>query len=344
MNIRLHLLWLAACAGTWFAARFVYVSGDAEAGKEPAVSSRLRASHSAKPTEVAPGGSPKPKVTGKDTSSSSLPGDFEFPAEWDACECVRESLGELNQFRRMQMFQRAMQRLTPETAAKMQSVFSEYDKKGRWFIAEYGFFFRRWAEIDGKAAIEFVVNRGGNDSVGWNDYVRHTLTGWALNDPEGAVKWINDTPAESDWVARASVQGVIDALTEKDPARAISFTLLQAEDHNRDSYFSALTENLVYGPGLGRAEEWLGQIPETEAMRGSKQRVFAQIIDRHLRGGADGGAALVAKNANAPWVDAGTVTRVARDLSSDQAKFTAWLQALPPGPTRDQAASQAKKP
>ncbi len=125
---------------------------------------------------------------GRGRVSSSLDADFDFPHDWDAKQCAREALKELNEFRRMQLFQRAIQRLTPETAATMQEVFSE----------------------------------------------------------------------------------------------------------------------------------------------GTKQQVFAQIIDRSLRGGTEHAAALITRHATEPWLDASAVQRVARALQKEPDQFEAWRQTLPP--------------
>lgn len=335
-----HAIWLLACVGTWFAAR--HSGGDSE-GKRVAVIPGGSGNATGRKPETAPASSQT--VAAKDGAvSSSLDKDFDFPAEWDACECVREALGELNEFRRMQKFQRAMQRLTPETAARMQSVFSENDLKGRWYIGEYAFFLRRWGEIDGRAAMAFSVNRGGGDPNGWYNLMRQTLTGWAVNDPDGAVKWMNDSTDIPDWIQRASMQGVVDALTEKSPDQAISFALSQAEDPARDSLWSTLTEGLIYGPGLAKAEAWLAQIPNAPALENARQRVFSQIVDRHLRGGADGAAALIAKHAAEPWVDTNSVGRVARSMQSDPQKLSAWIATLPEGRVRDAASAHQTNP
>jgi hypothetical protein len=328
-----HFLWLGVCVVTWFVARGVYQQDEA-GGKRARV-----------------GSTPAPRVEkrnaepGKDGAvvvSSSLATDFDFPAEWDAKQCVRKALGELNEYRRMQMFQRAMQRLTKESAATMQEVFSEYDKSGRWFIGEYGFFLRRWGEIDGKAAADFVVHRGGSDQAGWTGYVKRTLAGWVANDPDGAVNWINTKENLSDWVVSSSIHGVIEGLTEQNPERAMAFALSQAGERGRNSYFSTLTESLIYGPGMARAEEWLEKIPAEGELADAKRRVFAQIVDRQVRGGADAAAALALKYADQPWVDAGSVQRIAKGLSSDSAKYDAWFKALPAGPVRDGVAATVR--
>ena len=329
-----HFIWLGVCVVTWFVARSVYWAGE----RTPGVTDLKMRQAQAPPGEK---GKTEPQKNGAGApgASSSLAADFDFPAEWDAKQCVKQALGELNEYRRMQMFQRAMQRLTKESAATMQEVFNEFGNKGCWYIPEYGFFLRRWGEVDGKAAADFVINRAGRDSGGWTGYVKRTLTGWVRNDPDGAVKWINTKENLHEWVVDSSVQGIIAGLAEQDPGRAITFALSQAGESGRNGYFSTLTESLIYGPGIQQAEEWLAKIPAEGSLADAKRRVFAQIVDGHLRGGPDAAAALTLKYADQPWVDPGSVQRIAKGLSKDSAKFDAWFNALPPGKVRDVAAA-----
>lgn len=264
--------------------------------------------------------------------SSSIDPSFDFPAEWDALRCARESLNELNEYRRMQMFQRAMQRLTPETAARMQQeVFSECDKQGKWFIGEYQFFLRRWAEIDGRSAIEFASNRGRYDPNGWNGFIRQTLSGWAANDPEAAVSWINEKEDLDAWIVNAATRGVVDGLAERDPDRAVGFVLAQIDNPESEKLFRDLTENLIYGPGMARAEQWLTQIPEDPKFLDAKQVVFRHIIDRQMRGGVDEAAAFISRHASEPWVDQNSIIGVALEMSREPEKFERWKVSLPEG-------------
>ncbi len=337
---RSHFVWLGVCVLTWFAERSVYLpDAPAAGGKTP------KAGLVAKSPAPGPGGTAS--GAGADTPgtamSSSLAADFDFPADWEAKQCVKEALGELNEYRRMQMFQRAMQRLTRESAATIQEVFSGYDKTGRWFPAEYGFFLRRWGEIDGETAANFALNRGSGDQQGWTGLLQRTLAGWAVNDPEGAVKWLNNKEGVNEWVMNASINGMIEGLVEKDPARAVAFALSQADENGRTSFFSTLTDSLIYGPGIQRAEEWMNRIPAEGDMAESKRRVFSQIVDRQLRGGPDEAAELALRYAGEPWIDNASVQRIARHLGrKDPEKLQTWLNALPEGPLRESAAGAWK--
>jgi hypothetical protein len=336
-----HLIWLLVCVGVWFLARHGMIPSGDHTGSEPNGGSRVPSHRQAPAQGEQAAVDPGDKAAASGVVSSVLPASFDFPAGWDACECVRSALGETNEFRRMQKFQRAMQRLTPETAARMQQVFSENDVKGRWFVPEYSFFLRSWGEIDGRTAMEFAVKRGGGDSYGWGDLMRQTLTGWATNDAAGAVGWLNDTPSIPDWIQNSSLDGITEALVEKNPDDAMKFALNQADDQTRDRLWGTLTEKLVYGPGLEKAESWLNSIPDDAALTGSKRKVLQQIVDRSLRGGPDAAAALVSKNATAAWMDTGTVQRVTRHLMRDEpAKADAFISGLPSGPMREAAEAQ----
>ena len=271
---------------------------------------------------------------------SLLDRSFSFPAEWDALECVRAALSETNEYLRLQLFHRALERQTPETAARMQEVFDGYDKQGRWFTNEYTFFLRSWGELDGKAAAEFAAKRGGGDPGGWSDLIRKTVSGWASTDPEGVVKWVNESEQVDNWIVDSSIRGIVDGMTGRNPDQAVAFVLAQAAEDQGDTGFSTLTEKLVYGPGLKRAEQWLEQIPAAQPE--AKAKVLSQLVDYHLRGGPDGAAALLGKVAPETWVPPQSVTRVALSLLSEGGeKYGDWLQGLPAGPVRDIAVQAA---
>lgn len=99
----------------------------------------------------------------------------------------------------------------------------------------------RWAELDPKAAAEFMVNN--KKFGGWFDFDGVLLWSiWGTKDPNGAVafaKGIKDASAR-----QAGLRVIVDSQARMDPDNAIAFAKIHAPELLKDgSLSSALNEN-----------------------------------------------------------------------------------------------------
>ncbi len=241
-------------------------------------------------------------------------------------ERVKDAFAEPKEFKRLQLFWRALSKLRPEDAQGIQDLFDEGDRLGRHYPAEYQYFAQRWGEVDGAAAVAHGVeawqHRGGMDGM-----LSRMADGWASQNPQQAVEWLNTHPKEQQWMQDAVMEGLVNGLADKDLELARRFVEDRWDDPKADHYFSQLADKYIYNKSLAEAETWFDSLDGAK-LGNSKARLLDHLTDRFLRGGPDQAAAFLDRHPDQITLD--SVMRIGSELSqTDPAKAKSRFETLP---------------
>ncbi|HWB04961.1 MAG TPA: hypothetical protein VG796_18170 [Verrucomicrobiales bacterium] len=243
-------------------------------------------------------------------------------------ERVRMALTEPNPFRRMQLFYRALTSLTPEQAKEIAKIFQESERQGLSFASEFAFFTRRWGEVDGAAAMAFAEKRRtGKSNMG--EAVTLIAGGWASQQPQQAVDWLNAHLDADPLMLDAATVGLVDGLAEKDMDLARRFVEERLDDPHSEKYLTQLTDKFIHSEGMEKAEAWFDSLPAGK-LGLAKTNMLTQLTERHLRAGPEQAAAFVSRYAQEPWFGQVAAIKVAQEYyRTDPVKADAWIDTMP---------------
>ena len=266
------------------------------------------------------------------TKASMLSSAVPFPEPGEEAQPfkarVRNAFNERNEFRRLQLFHRALAAMKPAEAMEEQAIFNEHDRQGRYFIPEYAYFTRRWGEVDGPAAMAFAVKEWEKKDF-MSGIIAQMMGGWATQQPLAATGWINQNENVPDWLRTTAISGLTEGLAKVDPEQARQLVESRLDDPGIDKYLSVLADEFIYASGLERADAWFGELPPALSTD-SKRRLGNLLVDRHLRAGPQSAAAYVSQHMQEPWFDQSSAMNVARQfLKDDAAGARQWANTMP---------------
>jgi ABC-type nitrate/sulfonate/bicarbonate transport system substrate-binding protein len=195
-------------------------------------------------------------------------------------------------------------------------------------MPEVAYFTRRWGEVDGAAAMAFAEKMWpGKSNMG--EVVTHMAGGWASQQPQQAVDWINAHPNAESWMQDCVMVGLVDGLAEKDIELARRFVEDRLDDPHSEKYLAQLTDKYVYSFGMDKAEAWFDSL-SYEKLGLAKTRMMVQLADRHLRAGPEQAAAFLSRYVEQPWFGQVAAIQVAREYyRTDPVKAEAWVNTMP---------------
>jgi hypothetical protein len=279
-------------------------------------------------TTKAVSGSGSRSAVADSTSVSVAPPATADEESRSPAERVRAALEEPNQFRRMQLFYRALANLTPEQAKEVLAAFQESDRQGRSFVPEYAFFIRRWGEVDGAAAMAFAEKRWRSKN-NMSDVVTHMAGGWASQQPQQAVDWLNAHLNADPLMLDAVTVGLVNGLAEKDMDLARRFVEDRLDDPHSEKYLAQLTDKFIYSEGMEKAEAWFDSLPAGK-LGLAKTNMLTQLTERHLSAGPEQAAAFLSRYAQEPWFGQVAAIKVAQEYYRvDPEKAEAWIATMP---------------
>ncbi|MES2709451.1 MAG: hypothetical protein V4726_22825 [Verrucomicrobiota bacterium] len=319
------LLAAAACGLSFFAGRLGRADGErVDSEKHPANAHRGQAAGA--PPAAGKASSGKPAAAPGATYASLLGPPTPEEEAKGPVERVRDAFAEPNEFRRLQLFWRALTDLKPEDAQGIQDLFDEGDRLGRHYPAEYQYFAQRWGEVDGAAAVTHGVqawqHRGGMEGM-----LSRMADGWANQNPQQAVDWINTHDREQPWMREAVMSGLVNGLADRDLELARRFVEDQADSPQARQYFTQLADKYIYSKSLADAERWFDSL-DTAKFSAPKGALMDHLTDRFLRGGPEQAAAFLDRHPD--QVDVDSAMSIGYELNrKDPAKARIWAAALP---------------
>lgn len=245
-----------------------------------------------------------------------------------AVERVRDAFAEPNEFKRLQLFWRALTDLKPEDAQGIQDLFDEGDRLGRHYPQEYRYFAQRWGEVDGPAAVAHGVQAWQNrDGMDW--MLSSMAEGWATQDAPAAVEWINSHDQEKPWMQNAVMEGLVRGLGHTNPALARRFVEQLGNDPKAANYFYQLADITIYSSGLKEAEQWYASL-DTRQLSVPKAMLREHLADRYLRGGPEQAATFLSRHPDQLSGEYGSAVKVVTEWErTDPVKTRNWVATLP---------------
>ncbi len=135
-------------------------------------------------------------------------------------------LSEKDPFRKTGLFHTLIDSITAENAPALLDELVTDTSPQIQYIYHLVAFFRQWAIIDWKAALSHLehpvmTNNDRLREVDRNHSIRRrVIIGWAYQDPDGALEWLENKPVKGS----AAVNGVLEGLVARDPDNTIPTT------------------------------------------------------------------------------------------------------------------------
>ena len=219
----------------------------------------------------------------------------------DIAQAVRSIFRENVKLRRIDKFQKLVERTGIEHLPEMVALIRENDLRGNDSGDEWSRLWTNWGERDPQAAMDFFKTY---DWTGWGDDARgearnRTLTNWAQTDPENARRFVE---ADADFANgdRSLVYGLVEGWANVNPEAAADWLFKNglAQGAEYEKIVAAFSRN----GGQEALDAWFSKLDPAQVP--AKDRTgFAQAIARtKLEYEPDKAAAWVEANLNEPWV------------------------------------------
>lgn len=190
-------------------------------------------------------------------------------------EAVEAIMEETDPVLRSAGLQFLMQWLRPVDVAAVQNALRAGQKPGILYVAEINAFRERWAQLDGRAAMEDYVK--GDTTKAYNRLHSAVVRGWASADPDGLMAWMNALPPECDWKVKASGD-ILKGLIQKDPARATEL-LLKSDPRSIAAGLPSIADRVLQEQGPDGLGKWLQGLPATPGTDPARARVAFQLVE-----------------------------------------------------------------
>lgn len=220
----------------------------------------------------------------------------------DFAQSVRAVFRENVKLRRIDKFQKLVERTGIEHLPELVALIRENDLRGNDSGDEWSRLWTNWGERDPQAAMDFFKTY---DWTGWGDDARgearnRTVTNWAQTDPENARRFVE---ADADFANgdRSLVYGLVEGWANVNPGAAADWLFKNglAQGAEYEKIVAAFSRN----GGQEALDAWFSKLDPAQVP--AKDRAgFAQAIARtKLEYEPDKAAAWVEANLNEPWVE-----------------------------------------
>ncbi len=239
-------------------------------------------------------------------------------SEADIKTIAKEAFSDPNPLKRELAFARLLEGLTPENAAQIREQMREGRASGdQWRLFQYA-----WGAVDGPGAIAVAQEIERKD---WRERaVSEALSGWASADPQQAIDWLGELPAEERGRFQDELVGGL-ADHNIDIASNYVLELAAAGDRRSSDLMGIVAGEQLRKEGPLVAASWAERLPDGAAKGSALDRVANAYVDRDP-------AAAAAWAAQFATADYGS--RVIEEVGDewaerDPAASVAWLESLP---------------
>lgn len=197
-------------------------------------------------------------------------------------EAVGAVMEEPDHDRRVAGLQFLLQWLRPVDVDAVRGVLNSSQKPGVPYVDETNALRERWAQMDGRAAMEDYVE--GNTTKAYNRLHAAAVRGWASTDPEGLMEWMRALPPECDWKEKAAGD-ILRGLRQGDPAKATEF-LLKSGAPMLEAGIPAVAQRVLQEQGTEGLSKWLKALPVNERTDKARGGVAFQLLESQAFAGA----------------------------------------------------------
>ena len=246
----------------------------------------------------------------------------------DLITAIWSALDNPNETERELAFAQLIENMHPNDAPAVRGVFLEGDKQGRWFVPEWGRFWRKWGEIDGAAGAALLIEED-EDDAGSRSAAGLIMGTWVAQDPESVKSWVDANDFDDSEFGARLVTSFMRAYASADSDGAAEYATSLEEGWQRNQAISAAVSGIAQTKGIGGVEKWLRTIPgelTPDLATSALMPVFGKMGKENSHEWLEGYAADPARNdviieafASSGW----------RNSSSESLDFFA---GLPPSP------------
>lgn len=219
----------------------------------------------------------------------------------DFAQSVRAIFRENVKSRRIDMFEKLVERTGIEQLPDLVSLIRENDLRGNDSGEEWTRLWTSWGERDPQAAMDFFKTY---DWTGWNSAAQgearnRTLTNWAQTDPEKARRFVE---ADADFVNgdRSMVYTLVDGWANVDPGAAADWLFKNGLAMGAE--YEKIVDAFNRTGGQDALDAWFSKLDPAKVSAKDKAG-FAQAITHNLDYEPAKAAEWVEVHLNEPWME-----------------------------------------
>jgi hypothetical protein len=242
-------------------------------------------------------------------------------------DSVRSIFREVNETKRMAMFEKMLARASPAHLAEIVTLVHENDLAGNASNGEWSRLWQHWGDTDALGALQFIA---GKDWTGWNEMApseakRQAITNWVQTDPTAALQYFSGC-GDIEKGDRSLVFPLVRGLANEDPDAAAQW-LFKSGLGMRDE-FRAVVDSLRRQRGMDGADAWFDQVSQSGAPAKDLAGLAQSIVSSRQDFEPEKAAAWVDAHLQEPWLDAsGVVDSTARAyVARDPEAAMNWAQ------------------
>ncbi|MEM8953985.1 MAG: hypothetical protein AAGD22_07540 [Verrucomicrobiota bacterium] len=330
-GILTHIIWLAVAAGAFAVGHYVLPPAPSESSSTQVVQRNI--------IQQAQGNSLLGNKENDVDSISASNGDngnagtrsTRMLSKSEMHDAILSAIREPNLLKKNALFAEILANISPDNIEDAVRAMREgnpgRDDFGQMRVLTYA-----WGAMDPEAALaytqeEITDNRGSAFST------MSVLSGWATEDPQGALAWLQGQEDLDGWELQAYERGIMSGFAEADPEAAAEYVLSLQDEGQQRQYMDLITREQIQTKGLDEAKLWIANLPDGEAKISAYDTLAGQFTRSDLDGAADWAAGL----AGDPQA-VRAIAEVADELAErNPQEGLLWSLNLPAGDAQSQA-------
>ena len=274
----------------------------------------------------------------------------------DMTSAIKAMMKENDPLKKNAMFSALLDQLTPENAEAAFTALRESRGRGgrggfgRGGGDEMRLMLNAWGRIDGESAVAKLTaladaereengengrggrgGRGGGRDGGGAFDIYSALQGWATNDADAALSYVNSLESDGEGDDRRKsmyTSGIVRGLMANSMDEAVNFiTALPADEGNsRGRYMENVAEEML-DDGAVTAAKWVDTLKDPDLKEGAMDR----IAESYAREDLDSAIAWVGEHASEDYASRAVTEVAERWAENDPQAVIDWASDLPEG-------------
>ena len=236
-------------------------------------------------------------------------------------EAILSALNEPNPLKANLLFAQLLAQLDPENIESAMDTLRE-NADGQAPFRNMGLLTYAFGAMDGEKAIEYAQGIEGRGSVFTTS---SALSGWASNDPQAAMAWLQSRENLEGMEKAMFARGLVNGLAQTDLNMATEYALSVGDADMQRQFFDVIAREQM-NKGIEAASAWANTLPDD-----AKSDALYNIARQFTRDDLDAAAKWASNYATEPYGNF-AVAEVADELSErDPLAAIDWLNSLPTG-------------
>ena len=239
---------------------------------------------------------------------------------------AKEALTDPNPVKRRLAFSKLLEGMTAENASAIRAQLTELRARGpglRYYSSsEWRDFNYAWGAIAGKAAFTDAMTKD-------QKHLESLITGWAANDPKGAIAMLSELPEDLLKQKARLESGIVAGLADRNRDEAVEYVSSLAIEGRKDAdrLMYVVAGEALRSDGPVGASIWTESLPEGPL----KGAAMNSVASRYVRTDPEAAAAWIEK-----FADRDYAARAVREVGGEWAEknpmaAVTWLDKLPEG-------------